>query len=74
MTDKSKFKAVTNLDWLIFLGGYQGELDIQAQGKNSGTKRKNSNFGFIFTSKYLITNCCTVLLKHAETGVYTHRV
>ena len=68
MSDKSKFKTITDLDGLIFPGGYQKEPDSQEQGKNSGSKSKNSHFGFVFTSKPILTDCCTALVEHAGTG------
>ena len=66
--DKSKFEAITDLDGIIFLSGYQGDPDSQEQGENGGTKSKNSYFGFVFTSKHLLTDCFTALVEHADTG------
>ena len=71
--NKAKFDDIADMDWLIFLGGYQAELaEQQVSGKNSTKKSKKvSNFGFVFSTKRLLTDCVTALSLHADTGVCT---
>ena len=71
--DKAKFDDIADMDRLIFLGGYQAEpAEQQVSGKNSTKKSKKvSNFGFVFSTKRLLTNFVAALSLHVDTGVCT---
>ena len=70
---KLEFDNMTNVESLIYLGGYNGMLEPEEleQDKENVTQGSGNNFGFVFTNKKLLNSARDAVVEHGDEGIST---